>query len=126
MLTVRQTPDRGRGVFAAEDIPPGVVIEECPVIVLPPEQLSSLLETRLSDYFFVWGGPGDEAAIALGLGSLFNHSVRPNAQYFKKYEAATLLFISLRPIPAGEEVLVNYNGSAEDGSPVWFELASRP
>jgi uncharacterized protein len=120
-LVIRDTGAAGRGVFAAEDIPAGVLIEECPVVVIPEEQLQYLVKTPLEEYYFQWGGCGDQAAIALGYGSLYNHSRSPNAQYIKKYHARTIFFVALRAIGAGEEITVNYNGSPEDRRPVWFE-----
>ncbi|MDB5314022.1 MAG: hypothetical protein JWO38_8224 [Gemmataceae bacterium] len=66
----------GRGVFAGRAFRPPDVIEVCPVIRLP----GVTDEKRLGDlrhYVFKWGKAGDGLAIALGYGSLYNHSPRP-------------------------------------------------
>lgn len=120
MLEIRDAGARGRGVFAARDIPEGALIEECPVIVVPEEQVEALGETVLGDYYFRWGGTGDEAAIALGFGSLYNHSDAPNAMYVRQREARLLVFFAVKAIAAGDEILVSYNGGFGDRSPVWF------
>lgn len=122
-LRVGLTPHAGRGVFAVEPIQAGEVIEECPVVVVPEAQVSSLLLTSLCDYHFWWGPSREDAAIALGHGSLYNHSYEPCAMYVRKPLDLTILFIALRDIAPGEEITVNYNGSPEDRTPVWFDKA---
>lgn len=120
LLRIGLTLHAGRGVFAGERIPAGSQVEECPIIEISQEELGALLPTVLGDYFFQWGPSREEGALALGYGSLFNHSFEPNAAYVRKYESKTLLFISIRDIEKDEEITVNYNGSTEDRSPVWF------
>ena len=119
-LVVRETTYAGRGVFAAEDIPAGALIEECPILALPETEMIAAMSTDLGNYLFQWGPARDEGAVALGYGSLFNHSFSPNAMYIRKYHTRTLMFVALAPIAAGTEITVNYNGSPEDRSPVWF------
>ncbi|HEU4409363.1 MAG TPA: SET domain-containing protein [Polyangiaceae bacterium] len=113
---------RGRGVYAAVDIAEGTLIEECPVVVIAPDEVGYLQETALRDYFFVWGGVGDAAAIALGYGSLYNHASVPNAMYVRKHEALTIAFFALRAIAAGEEITVSYHGGFGDRGDVWFDV----
>jgi SET domain-containing protein len=107
-------------VFACERIPAGSLIEECPVIEIPEEELVALMPTTLGDYFFQWGPERLQGALALGYGSLYNHSYDPSAGYVRKLESRTIQFLALRDIEVGEEITVNYNGSPEDRSPVWF------
>ena len=111
----------GQGVFAAEPIAAGAVIEICPVLLFPKDQLEHVRRTMLDDYYFDWGDDDAWYAFALGYGSLYNHSYEPNADYAMDFEANTIDFFSLRDIAAGEEILVNYNGDTDDRTPVWFE-----
>ena len=60
-------------------------------------------------------------ALALGYGSLYNHSYQPNARYDDE-SGQTKVFTAIRDIEAGEEITVNYNGEPEDESPVGFEV----
>ena len=60
-------------------------------------------------------------ALALGFGSLYNHSYRPNARYDDVGRQAKA-FTALRDIAAGEEVTVNYNGEPGLRRRVWFEV----
>lgn len=111
----------GRGVFSTEPIPEDSLIEICPVIACPKEDLSVIHTTFLHDYYFLWGENDDECAIALGFGSLYNHSRQPNARYWCDPENAIIEIWSIREIEAGEEITVNYNGDPEIQDPVWFE-----
>ena len=110
----------GRGVFTSAPIPEGAVLEICPVIVLPPEEVPVIHGTRLHDYYFSWGWNDDQCAIALGFGSLYNHAYEPNARYQVDIDDETLEIIAIRDIAPGEEITVSYNGDPEDKTPVWF------
>jgi len=112
----------GMGVFAAEPIAAEGVIEICPVLLFPKAQLAALRQTMLDDYYFDWGDDGAWFAIALGYGSLYNHAYEPNADYGMDFENKTIDIYALRDIAPGEEIFINYNGSPENRSKVWFEL----
>jgi len=111
----------GRGVFTYEPIDDGVLIEVCPAIVLPEADLPVIHRTHLHDYYFLWGEEEKQCAIALGFGSLYNHSYEPNAEYVFDFEQQTIDIYSLRTIEAGEEITINYNGWPDDKKPVWFD-----
>lgn len=109
----------GRGVFACRDFAEGDVIEHCHVIILGPDDRKRIDDTDLYNYYFDWAGRS--AALALGNGSLYNHSYDPNARYIKNQADHTIDFVAIHPIADGDEILVNYNGDPVDVSPVWFE-----
>lgn len=121
-IAVRDAGPRGRGVFATRDFEEGETIEDCPVIEVPEAELPALASTVLSSYFFQWGGTGDEGAVALGYGSLYNHTNDPNAMYVRKRAHKLLSFVALRPIVAGEEITVSYHGGFGQRTKVWFEI----
>lgn len=112
---------RGRGVYTSEPIGVDNLIEICPVIVCSEDDLPLIHQTKLHDYYFLWGDDEKKCAIALGYGSLYNHEYTPNARYEVDFEEETICFYSLREIKAGEEITVNYNGDWEDHHPVWFD-----
>jgi len=80
---VSQSPVHGRGVFAGRRFRTGDVVEECPVLPILEEQIDALDSTDLYGYSFEWE---DGVAMALGYGSLYNHSWTPNARYDHDYE----------------------------------------
>ncbi|MEN0002513.1 MAG: SET domain-containing protein [Bacteroidota bacterium] len=112
----------GRGVFTANAIDAGSVIEICPVIVLSKKDRRRIHETKLHDYYFLWGEEEKKAAIILGFGFLYNHSYQPNAEYVPNYNDKTLTFYAKEPIAAGEEITVNYSGDPEGNHKMWFEV----
>ncbi len=120
MITVGPSRGRGRGVFARRHFAEGELIEQVPVLVIPGEEWHFIEKTVLFSYCFSWGADSEHAALALGYGSLYNHSYQPNATYVKRLAELLIDFVALRPIAAGEEVTVNYNGSPNNQAPMWF------
>jgi uncharacterized protein len=116
-IEVKRIKGKGRGVFARRTIRKGELIEKVPMLVLPIEQ--SKCGSVVSDYCFAWGR--DTVALALGYGSLYNHSYRPNARY-DDVGPQTKEFTALRDIQPGEEITVNYNGEPRSRKAVWFEV----
>jgi SET domain-containing protein len=120
MLEVKQS-QYGRGVFAAQDIKKDTLLEVSPVIIFPKEEYKYLKKTNLINYVFWWGKNYDDCALALGIGSLFNHSRTPNAIFKRKRKKETINFYAYTDIKAGEEILINYNGYPDDQTLFWFE-----
>ncbi|MCH2021140.1 MAG: SET domain-containing protein [Saprospiraceae bacterium] len=112
----------GTGVFAGEDIDKESIIEICPIIFLPEEQLALIKKTVLNNYYFEWGKDLRSGALALGYGSIYNHSVESNAIYEVDINADTISFYTIRDIIAGEEITINYNGTLDNKDKVWFEV----
>lgn len=122
-VEVRNTDARGRGVFALVPIPAGSLIETAAVIPVSREEVGALQDCVLAEYYFRWGKDGREGAIALGYGSLYNHSFKPNARYVKHYERQTIDFVAIRDIAVGEEIRTNYNGEPGDQTKLWFDAS---
>jgi len=118
---IGEAPGIGRGVFAAQDIAKWEVIEICPVLAVSPAEALYLDLTLLGDYYYAWAPELTGAAIALGHGSLYNHSYTPNAWYSKDFNRGQIQIISLREIAKGEEIRFNYNSSPMDPTPMRFD-----
>lgn len=120
LIEVRRSRSKGRGIFATAFIPKGTIFEQAPVLVMPAKELEVDQEdTVLSHYTFAWGK--NSVAVALGFGSLYNHSYSPNACY-EDVSGQMKNYIAIRDIEAGEEVTINYNGDADSKEPVWFDV----
>lgn len=116
-FTISNSPTLGiRGIIATEDIAKNKVIERCPVVLIKTAEASLVKKTKLINYYFEWNKK--YIAIALGYGSLFNHSFEPNVRYCYNYSEKILAFKTLRRIKMGEELTVNYNGDPEDKNPL--------
>lgn len=111
----------GRGVFTAEDIYAGIIIEISPVIIMTHEERKLLDQTRLHDYIFEWGEQHEKCCMALGYVPVYNHSYQSNCEYEMDYEREQISIKTVRSIIAGEELFINYNGDWDDDKPVWFE-----
>ncbi len=122
MLVIKETETKGRGVFAGKDFAEGDIVEICPVIILPSGDVAALKDTELYNYDFIWDFEKESGCIVLGYGSLYNHSITPNALYDRDFSLKEMKFFCIKPIKCGEEIFVNYNGDPNDQSLVWFEL----
>jgi SET domain-containing protein len=119
-IKIKQIKGKGRGVFARRAIRKGEVIESVPVLIMTSEEYEEgLSKTLLKNYCFGWGT--DQVALALGYGSLYNHSYRPNARY-EDIGTQTKDFVAVRDIAEGEEITVNYNGKPGSKAKVWFDV----
>jgi SET domain-containing protein len=58
--------------------------------------------------------------MALGFGSLYNHIAPSNADYEMDFDEQTIKIFAVCDIPAGTEIMINYNGDPEDATPPWF------
>lgn len=115
-LEVRRIPGKGRGVFARILIPKGTTFETVPMLVCKQDDI---INSTLMDYVYAWGDL--TVGLALGYGSLYNHSFKPNARYFD-LPLSRKEFIALRDIQPGEEVTINYNGDPKSKKSVGFEV----
>jgi len=119
---------KGRGVFAAIDIPARTILEVCPVLVLDPvENAEHISRTELFHYTYNWPytpptkaestslsngtpkSPITTQAVIFGLGSMFNHSnLRQNVGWQRDLQNLLVTYLSLRDIKAGEELCISY------------------
>jgi SET domain-containing protein len=123
-LRVVSAPGKGRGVVALRAFDVGEIIEVVPVLVVRHSDV--LDQTELANYVYNWPTGDNDVAIAFGFGSLYNHSYEPNARYDKRPDDGgfgTICYTCIRPISVGDEIVINYNGTPEDRSPMWFDLA---
>jgi len=114
-----------RGVYARRDIKKGEIIERCPIIEVPKNDTSSLKESVLVTYFFYFGKNKERIAVALGFGSIYNQSYKPNATYKIKPGEKTIDFIALNDIKKNDEITFNYHNSSnskDKNNPLWFEV----
>jgi SET domain-containing protein len=116
-VTVKKSPGKGRGVFAVKKISTGGIVEVVPTLSVPHSSRHNILSTDLSSHIFE-GEEGRKGplVIALGYGSLYNHSGFPNAEF--DVLKGKIKFTALRPIAKGEEITIDYGWDDEE-----YELA---
>jgi SET domain-containing protein len=59
--------------------------------------------------------------MALGYVPLYNHSYMSNCEYDMDYDNDIITIKTVRPIKAGEELTINYNGKWNNPARVWFD-----
>ncbi len=122
-LAVVHFPGKGRGVVALRPFAAGELIERAPVVIVPAREVPTLSATALGRYYYEWGEQDEQAALALGFGSLYNHSFDPNASYEFREDDGVIEYLALRDIDAGEELTINYNNLGEYAdSPLGFDV----
>lgn len=108
--------EKGRGVFALEDISAGTQIEVVPVVPVATHNIPD--DGGAPDgYLLDWNTEeeGEEHCLALGYIMLYNHSPEGNVSLENDYEEMTVTSTAMRDIRAGEEILWDY--SCE----IWFD-----
>ncbi|KAG2039624.1 hypothetical protein BDR03DRAFT_951649 [Suillus americanus] len=112
---IKITEGKGRGVYASRVIPPHTVIEVSPVLLFTRTEYEDYgRHTILDHYTFKW--QDGRMALALGLGSIFNHSSHPNVTYMIDPAHECIKYTSTRAINPEEELCIFY------GHKLWFDL----
>ena len=120
-LQIRNTANKGRGLFADAFIKADTVIEVSPVVVMSAEERQHLEETDLRNYIFEWGNDSNQCALALGYISIYNHSYNSNCEYFMDFDENIMFIKTVKDVEPGTELTLNYNGDFNDGAEIWFD-----
>ncbi|KAF8208840.1 hypothetical protein K438DRAFT_1573795 [Mycena galopus ATCC 62051] len=114
LCVVKTSEGKGRGIFAAHAIARQTTVESSPVLLLGKEEYEQHGRfTILDHYAFKW--KNGSMALALGLGSLFNHSNTPNLSYSIDPLTDSIHYTTTRNIEPDEELCIYY------GSNLWFD-----
>lgn len=106
----------GRGVFAIRAFIRGEVVELSPVFQLNEEFRD--LPKEFQHRVFNWqkmAGIGKKSAIALGYGSMYNHSETPNLIWEADAVLEVIRFTARRNIDPNEQLTIHYE-QEKDGS----------
>lgn len=94
-------------MFAGENILGGELIEACELIMLDYTEVGKTLVR------YVYWFNSRKGAIALGKGSLYNHSPSPNAYFDINQKNKQLLIYALKSIFPGDEITFDYGYDEE-------------
>ena len=83
-------------VFATTAIKQGEVFDRAYALVIPDAEWQNIERSLLVNYCYPWG---NEGALVLGAGSLYNHSYTPNARYIRRMDELVINYLGLRDIP---------------------------
>ncbi|KAI0084800.1 cytidine deaminase-like protein [Irpex rosettiformis] len=116
---IQDVEGKGRGVFASHEIPAYTDIETSPVLLFTSVEYEDHgRHTLLDHYTFKWRD--GRMALALGLGSLFNHSQAPNVSYRLEPGTESIRYTTTRRIAPDEELCIFY------GHSLWFQAVDIP
>lgn len=103
-MQIAQSRGKGRGVFATYQIGKNEVFHVAPVLLINRTTPLGVLD----HYVFHWSK--EEVALALGYGSLFNHSNQPNAEFEQVLDKTfpAIKFKAKKTINPGNEIYINY------------------
>jgi SET domain-containing protein len=107
---VKKVPQKGWGAFSSKRIPKGTIFNVTTLLVLSAKEARLMSGSSLEAYWYEFGTRG--RAIALGLGSVMNHSDEPNCSYHFSKKRRTLSFYALHDIPAHQELTHDYGWSS--------------
>ena len=116
-VVVGQSPHHGRGLFAATSFRVDETIGVYPLLILTEEETRTVQQTRLYHYVFYIDETADRgmrAAVAFGHISMCNHSLDANADFTVDAGAQTVTLKANTTIPAGSEILIDYEDFAEE------------
>ncbi len=101
----------GHGVFTTGFIPADTTLEECHHLRIRKEDCSGIID----DYVYALdpehNDSGDESehySLPLGWGSIFNHADEHNTEYWHDTERDLIVFHTIKNVPAGEQLYINY------------------
>jgi len=122
-IYIGETLNKGRGMYTSKRIKAGTIIEVAPVIVMTAEERLLVDQTILYNYIFEWQ-PGEEKQCCMALGNIpiYNHSYSSNCEYYMEYEKYEMYITTVADIEPGEELTINYNGTWNDATKVWFDV----
>ena len=115
----RSVPGKGRGLFAADDIARGEIIDRACTVLISGEQSLALDEMQpLGDFYFAHPADKMKALMVLGLPSLCNHADEPNGHIEWRHDEGLgwiAELVALEDIVTGEEITYHYRCE------LWFE-----
>lgn len=121
-IEMRITEQKGRGMFALQNITFGTTLEVAPVIAMNEADRILLEQTELNNYIFEWGDDTKQCCMALGYVAIYNHSYESNCEYEMDFEENIITVKTIRDVMKGEELTINYNGDWNSHKKVWFEV----
>ena len=111
-INIRFIEKKGLGVFATKKILKGETIEECPVFFLGKNDSPQSEHFKNYRFSYPKERSGNESVLAWGYGSLFNHDIKPNADWEEHPKWMGFKFFALRDIEKDEEITISYGGES--------------
>lgn len=105
-------------MFASCDIPAKTLLEVSPILLVRGEEYRKheLQGTIFESYLFTWSRSSGDMALALGLGSLFNHDPHaPNVSFELDRRSETIRYTTSVNVKQGQELCIYYGHGVHFG-----------
>lgn len=112
-VIIKNSKKYGRGLYATRNFKKGEIIEISPVVIVEKSDVHTIEATVLNLYVFEWNK--NTSALALGNGSLFNHSKRSNVSYMNSFRTKEIVFVTTRKIKKGQQLFIDYGYDPKEG-----------
>jgi len=107
--------EKGRGLFALHDIQPRTLLHVAPCIEIKQQEYQNHMRHTVLEHYLFNASAGNKL-LALGHGSLFNHSSKPNVDYrVAPTEGCIRYYSGHAMIRKEEELCISY------GRNLWFD-----
>jgi len=119
LVHVLETSSKGRGVFAKCDVPAKTLVEVSPILLVKGGEYEGhrLRKTIFESYLFTWSRSTGDMALALGMGSLFNHDpAAPNVSFELDRVNHTIRYTTSVNVKQGQELCIYYGHGVHFGS----------
>jgi uncharacterized protein len=112
-VSVEETPEKGRGLFALDPINAGEIIDVTPVLIVDEALSKTIMQyPKVADSLLIWdGNERNVNRLAIGFGplSMCNHAVEANAGLQRiDFPSPRFALIAKKEIRIGEEITLSY------------------
>jgi len=116
---IAQSHIHGWGAFAQGCYDAGETVETNPIMILRPDEVSSVLHTELKRYiFYLKDSEADPdscyAFVAMGNVSFCNHAKDANCHFDIDEDNGVIRLVALKPLIDGTELFIDYGVYARD------------
>lgn len=108
-IVLKESPIHGLGVFSSNKISKGETIEECPFLAFPQNKNEKVPAFSNYTFCFPRGEIWTTHALVMGYGSYYNHSEKPNVDWYTLNQSGIFVFVALDDIEEGQELFINYS-----------------
>jgi uncharacterized protein len=101
--------DFGHGIFTTRSLQADTTLEECLFLRINADECADALDDYVFNLETAEENGGVEVySLVLGWGSLFNHSFEHNTEYWHDTDRDLIVFHTIKAVPAGTQLFVNY------------------
>lgn len=106
MLKIKNSKKYGRHIVSTKKILKKTKIESTPLLLFSKKDRKIVNHTFLKKYIYHYPFKKNTDALAMGIGSFFNHSENPNVKF--EIKKNYVVFWAIKDIKAGDQLFIDY------------------